>query len=102
MPQRTCKEQQDMNKKLNTLLFILGATVVNILIMVVIFFAAFLLLTVALPRDVNPAMVQILMMLVFFGAIIGTFFIYHRLIKFISAKIDMEKYFHPIISRKKR
>lgn len=91
-----------MNKKVNTLLFILGATVVNILIMIIIFFGAFLLLAAVLPKDMNPGGTQIIMMLVFFGAIIGTFFIYHRLIKYLSGKIDMEKYFHPIISRKKR
>ncbi len=40
------------------------------------------------------------MIIVFFGAIIGSFFIYHAIVKMISKRIDMNKYFHPIFNRR--
>jgi hypothetical protein len=84
-----------VNKKLNTVLFILGATIVNILVMVVILIIGIALLG-QLSETAQESAGQFLFILVFLVAIGGSFFTYNRLIKFISSKIDMEKYFHPI------
>lgn len=85
-----------MNKKANTVLFVLGATVVNVIIMMVIFLAVFVLygkfLAPAIPDQVD----QIMMIVIFIGSIVLTYFIYHRMIKYLTNKIDMEKYFDPI------
>lgn len=91
-----------MNKKLNTTLFILGATLVNIVIMGLLFFAGFFLASRLLPEDVSPNLVLIVFMLIFIGSILGSFFIYHRLVRLLSSRIDMEKYFHPIFKQKKK
>ena len=92
-----------MNKKLNTTLFIIGATLVNIIIRGVLFFAGFFIASRLLPQDeVSPNVILIVFMLIFIGSILGSFFLYHRLIRFISNKVDMEKYFHPIFKQRKK
>ena len=85
-----------MNKKLNTVLFILGATVVNILTMLIILFLGIFLMGRLLSETAQESVGQFLFILVFLLAIGGSFFSYNRLIKYISSKIDMDKYFHPI------
>ncbi len=90
-----------MNKKLNTLFFILGATVFNLLVMIILMVILFgvvpLLLGEGLYRSVMPFLVPIL----FIAAIVATFFIYNAIMKFVTRKIDMEKYFHPIFKGRK-
>jgi len=86
-----------MNKKLNTGLFILGATVVNIGIMAVLVVLGLFILS-KLPESFIP----IGTVLVFFIAIIGAFFIYHRIVKFISKRVNMDKYFDPIFRQRKK
>jgi len=90
-----------MNKKVNTALFLLGATVFNLLIMFVLI-VLFLVVISALFRDsMNPNVMSILMIVVFIGSIAASFFIYGRLVKWLSRKIEMEKYFLPLFRRKK-
>ncbi len=92
-----------MNKKLNTVFFILGATVVNMIILVLIFILGSLLVSnFFLTEDTAPQIVQVIFLVLMGVAIAGSFFIYHRIIKLISAKVDMDKYFHPIIKPRKR
>ncbi|UCF97820.1 MAG: hypothetical protein JSV89_22050 [Spirochaetaceae bacterium] len=90
-----------MNKKVNTVLFLLGATVFNLLIMFLLI-VLFLVLISAVFRDsLNPNVLSILMIVVFIGSIAASFFIYGRVVKWLSRKIDMEKYFLPLFRRKK-
>jgi len=90
-----------MNKKVNTVLFLLGATVFNLLIMFLLI-VLFLVLISALFRDsLNPNVLSILMIVVFVGSIAASFFVYGRVVKWLSRKIDMEKYFLPLFRRKK-
>ena len=90
-----------MNKKLNTVLFILAATTVNILIMIIIIVLG-LMGIARLPENTQESMGQILFILLFLVAIGGSFFAYHKLIGYLSKKIDMEKYFHPIFRPRKK
>ncbi|MCK5008401.1 MAG: leader peptide processing enzyme, partial [Spirochaetales bacterium] len=67
-----------MNKKANTVLFLLGATVFNLLIMFLLI-VIFLVLISAIFRDsLNPNVLSILMIVVFVGSIAASFFIYGR------------------------
>jgi len=87
-----------MNKKLNTVLFILGATLYNILITV----SAFLLLLTAytnllmrrLPSGIHVWVVP----LFFIAAIVISFFVYRLTLNILLKKIDMDRYFDPIFS----
>ncbi len=89
-----------MNKKVNTALFIIGATVVNLIMMMIFIFVGLFLISLIPMENANQGVTTVAVILVFFGAIVGSFFVYHKLIKFISTKIDMEKYFHPIFKKK--
>ena len=90
-----------MNKKVNTVLFLLGATVFNLLIMFILI-VLFLVLISAVFRDsLNPNLFSILMIVVFVASIAASFFIYGRVVKWLSRKIEMEKYFLPLFRRKK-
>lgn len=85
-----------MNKKLNTVLFILAASVVNILVMILLMTLLFALAAFILPPDMGSGLGQVAFLIIFALAVGGSFFFYHRFIGFLSKKIDMEKYFHPI------
>ncbi len=103
-PQNT-QNNRTINKKLNSVFFIIGATVLNLVIMIGIF----ILLTILYGRFLAPHLAnqtsgQIILVFIFFISVIGSYVFYHLFIKWISNKIDMEKYFDPIFrpGRKKR
>ncbi len=90
-----------MNKKLNTALFVLGATVMNMLLIFIIMIALIALTVVIFP-DPSPGSAQVVFLMVFVLSIGLSFLIYNKLVKFFSKKIDMDKYFHPIFKSRKR
>lgn len=91
-----------MNKKLNTALFIIGASILNVILMIVLITLGLVLISFLIPKNISPAIASVLFILVFLLSIAGSFFTYHKGIKFLSNKIDMEKYFHPIFNSRKR
>ena len=91
-----------MNKKANTVLFMLGATVFNVVTMVAIFVVLFLLYGRFLATYISPQVGQVIIIVLFIGSIALTYFIYHRLIRWISNKWNLDDYFDPIFSRRKK
>ena len=89
-----------MNKKLNTALFMLGATVFNLLLLFVLILLAMLALTAAFGSRLGPSVMSILLIVVFLAAMVGSFLIYNQVVKWIARKIDMEKYFLPLFKRR--
>jgi hypothetical protein len=90
-----------MNKKLNTVLFLLGATAFNVILW---FLLSALLVVgiVAIFRDsIGPNLLPVLVIVIFIGSMAASFVIYGRLIKWLQRKIDMEKYFLPLFRRKR-
>jgi len=89
-----------MNKKANTLLFILGATVFNILVTIISFvvfsflYARFLMALI--PEANRPWGFT----LIFLASIAVSFLVYRWLLKYLLKKIDVEKYFDPLFVRK--
>lgn len=89
-----------MNKKINTVLFVLGASILNILLMLLLIVLGLALVGTVAGDSMSEGAASMMFLGVFVFAIAGAFFIYHRLVRFISKKIDMDKYFHPIFSRR--
>ena len=91
-----------MNKKLNTALFILGATIFNVLVTVL----SFLLLLVIYARFIMgflPEGAQAWSFpIIFIAAIAASFVVYRFALKFLLKKINIEKYFDPIIGGNRR
>ncbi|WP_461248381.1 leader peptide processing enzyme [Treponema sp. R6D11] len=91
-----------MNKKVNTLIFVLGATLFNILIAIISFMVYTILyirfLMLQLPETTRSWAFTALFLLS-----IGTsFLVYRAVIKHFINKIEIEKYFDPIFVRKHR
>ena len=93
-----------MSKKTNTLWFVLGATVFNILTTLIAFFVLFILFI----RFVVPyfpdesAAVSWGTLILFFGAIGLSFLLYRFILKQIMKKYDLEKYLDPIFGPRRR
>lgn len=90
-----------MNKKLNTLLFLLVGTIVNIVIMLLLLVAFLYLIGHLFSGSSNGQIVTIVTLLAVMLSVVGSYLIYSRLIKFASKKWDMEKYIEPLFRRKR-
>ena len=92
-----------MNKKFNTFLFLVAATLVNVIILIgiwLLFMVIFINVQPYLP--LQWLLKPILVILSIVVAILGTFFTYNRIMDLIIRKVDMDKYFHPILKAKSR
>jgi len=91
-----------MNKKANTLLFILGATLFNIFVALISFIILTLLyvrfLMTLLPEN-NRAWG---FTFIFLASVVISFLVYRLVIKHLLEKIEVEKYFDPLFIRKKK
>jgi hypothetical protein len=91
-----------MNKKVNTILFILGATVFNILITVLFFLLLLIIYAKFLLRLLPESAQTWAFPLIFIAAMVIAFIIYRYAIRYLMNKIDMEKYFDPLFVSKRR
>ena len=90
-----------MSKKTNTLLFVLGGTVFNILVTgISIILLVIICSIVVIPKF--PESGPWVFGGSFVGGIVISFFVYRLVIKIIMKKVDMEKYFDPIFGRRPR
>jgi len=89
-----------MNKKVNTLLFVLAATLFNIIVAVV----SFILLLLLYAKFINPIVPEGALSwaftLIFLASIAISIFVYRFALKYFLTKVDMEKLFDPIFVRK--
>jgi uncharacterized BrkB/YihY/UPF0761 family membrane protein len=90
-----------MNKKVNTILFIIGATIFNI-VTIVAFWVIIQVLLALLFRESNANMIQYFILPAFIIAIVGNFLLYRFVVKKLDKKFNLEQYFEPIFFRKKR
>jgi hypothetical protein len=89
-----------MNKQLNTFLFIIGATVFNVL--TTLLFIFLLLIIYSLLKPYLPASVDSwIFVVVFIGGIALSFVVYRILIRFLMKKIDIDKYFTQLFRGKR-
>ncbi len=88
-----------MSKQSNTAIFIIIATVVNILIMFAIFILVFVV--AGLLFDLNGNLGVVVLGLSFVISIGGSIFIYSKLVNWAVVKFDLEEKLVPIFSRRK-
>lgn len=88
-----------MNKKLNYVLFLIAATIVNIIIMGLLFIIPLIILTLIL-REQMQTVFSILYIILPVFSIGGGYFVYSKLYKYFREKVDMEKYFEPLYRKK--
>ena len=89
-----------MNKTTNTIIFILVATVFNVILTI----ACFLVLLVLYSQILFPILpeesVAWALPILFVLSILASLIIYRLLIKLLMKKVDMDKYFNPIFTRR--
>jgi hypothetical protein len=90
-----------MSKKSNTLLFILAATVFNVLVTIVAFMALLFFFTLVIMPRLPENAAAWAVPVIFIGAIALSFVIYRVILKFLMKKVDIEKHFDPIFGRRK-
>jgi len=90
-----------MNKKINTVLFMLAATVGTTLTALVLIIIPVIIL-VAIMGEKFAEVTNVILPILFIASMIGTFLIYSLVMKRINEKVDMEKYFDPMVAKKKK
>jgi len=87
-----------MNKKLNTLFFVLGATLFNIVVTLLALVVLLLLyvrfLMNVLPENANNLVFPVILI----GSIVVSFIVYRVVLNKLISKIKFEDYFDPIIN----
>ena len=89
-----------MNKKTNTLIFILVATVVNVILTIVCFLVLLLIYSQLIFPMLPEESVAWALPILFVLSIVASLIIYRLLIKLMMKKVDMDKYFDPIFGRR--
>jgi len=91
-----------MSKKTNTLLFILGGTAFNILVTIISFIVLLLIYSKYFYARLPESTAAWIMPIIFIVSIVISFLAYRMVIKMITKKVDMEKYFDPIFGPRRR
>jgi hypothetical protein len=86
-----------MNKKLNTALFFLVATVANLLIVVALFLVVFVPFLLLVGPYLPDATKFLSLIVIFAASMFASFPIYRRLVEWFQKKVDMDKYFDPVV-----
>ncbi len=89
-----------MSKKMNTVWFMLAATVLNIVLMIVLFIICFVLITRFV--DPNSSLIPLWLGLTFLVSIGGSFWVYSRVIKWMNNKFNLEDKLSPLFNRKRK
>jgi hypothetical protein len=90
-----------VNKNLKLALFLLGATVFNIVLMFVFIIAIFLIASRLMGDNPNPVVFQIVLFVGFIASIVLTFLIYGKVMKWLQAKYNLEQHFPQLFKKKK-
>ena len=95
-----------MSKKTNTILFVLGATVFNIVITISSFVGLLVfylrLIVPHIPADARVREQAWPYVLIFMAAIAISFMVYRFAIRFLTNKVDVEQYFDPVFGPRRK
>jgi len=89
-----------MNKKLNTVLFLLGATLFNVLTTLISLFGLLILFGIYFAPNMADEGRSWATIIIFLSSLAISFFAYRGVMKLILLKVDVEKYFDPIFVRR--
>ena len=89
-----------MNKKINTVLFVLAATAVNMLVMAILFVICMIL--IARFVDPDSPLLPLWFGLMFLVSIGGSFYLYTVAMKKITVKFNLEQHLDPIFWKRRK
>lgn len=87
-----------MSKKTNSLLFMLIATVLNLLLLIVLFVLGFIILSF-LPIQDNQSLLMLGIAVVFILSIVLSFLLYSKIVKWAIAKFNLEDKMDPLFGK---
>ena len=93
--------KEETKKKRNTAVFILIATIVNLILMTVFMLVGYILL-VRFADPEKPQAAQIWLIIIFIGSVILAWLIYSRMIKWYTKRVDVNEKFAPLITPRRR
>ena len=85
-----------MDKRFNTTLFIIAATVVNIVLMMLLFLVSFVIFARFLAPILPPGVNRALLLVLLIGSVVGTYVIYHRVMRWVSKRYNLDAHFSPL------
>ena len=88
-----------MNRRLNSILFVMAATVANIVVMMLLFTVLLVVFARLIAPSLPPQVNQIMLMVLFVVSVVATYVIYHRVVRRLGERYDLQKYFGPIFSK---
>jgi membrane protein YdbS with pleckstrin-like domain len=91
-----------VSKKTNTILFLVGATIANVVMIALFWLGLTALYGATLAARFGPQGNQIALIVILVLAVAITYFLYHRIVKWISKKWDLDEHFDPIFSSGKK
>ena len=91
-----------MSKKTNTLWFILGATVFNIVSTMIFFIVLLAIFARVFMPNLPESAVAWGIPVIFIGSIALSFVLYRFILKQVMKKVDLEKYLDPIFGYRRR
>ena len=95
-----------MNKKFNTILFILGATafnlIVTILCIVLLFVISQKFIMLYLPENAQASAINWSLILCFIGGIVLSYVIYRFALRLLMKKVNIENYMSPLFGGARR
>jgi hypothetical protein len=90
-----------MGKKTNTFLFILGATLFNIIVTVVCFMVLLLVFVKFFASVLPETAAAWALPVIFIGSIVLSFVLYRLALKLLMKRIDVNEHFAPLFKPKK-
>ena len=90
-----------MNKKLNTILFIIGATILNVVLIIVVWVGLMRVTQVIIGAELYDQIFKNIIVVFMLLALVISFFLYRMIMKRVEKRIDMDKYFEPFFRRRK-
>jgi len=91
-----------MNKKVNTILFILCATVFNIIVTLISFLLLLIIYAKTFMRILPEGAQSWSFPFIFIASLAVAFLVYRHTLHFLLKRIEIEKYFDPIFVKKHR
>ena len=93
--------KEESKKKRNTAIFMLIATAINNVLMTVFMLTGYILL-VRFADPENPGAAQVWLLVIFIGSIILAWFVYSRMIKWYTKRVDVNAKFAPLINPRRK
>lgn len=91
-----------MNKKLNTFLFLIVGTIVNIVVMLLLLILFLYVIGFVFTPKTNGNVITAVTLTAVMLSVLGSFVIYSQLVKFANKKWNLEKWIEPLFRRKRR